>query len=57
MKIIKNLHTKKGVLLIICLILVVVLASIALSVTSTVVVDNKASKYSAIKMEAQQKAD
>ena len=46
----------KGIILVLCLILVVVLEWISLAVMSTTVTNSKAIKYSNCQMDAQQKA-
>jgi Tfp pilus assembly protein PilX len=53
----KKLNSDKGVLLIICLILLVVIAGVGLTVSSISATNNKASTFSGTSAEAQQKAD
>jgi Tfp pilus assembly protein PilX len=53
----KKLNSQKGVLLIICLLLLIVLAATGLTVLNVSVTNNKANNYLTASVEAQQKAD
>jgi Tfp pilus assembly protein PilX len=53
----KRLKSIRGVLLIICLILLVVIAGLSLTVVSISTTNNKAAAFSSTSLEAQQKAD